>query len=322
MDSVRSTWQDVALLVAGALISTLAGRYLLGARADALVIPVIVVSLLLILLGSGLLPRFVPAFNRWRGAGRWPFHPSVGILFDMGWNPNNQETYTWTDVSPEEWRDLVQAYLRERHKNARIEFITRDSAFERFTIIINPYGGVYPESDLENYKVLRKVMDYVARGGMFANIADVPGYWAYNEVLRRRIEVTPPVYTSVPVPGGSVIQTIRPYALTPFPQRLGLRILGVEGTPLATWQVRVPGQGHPQQVTVHRVAVVESKVRSVVNTQPLHVGTAQEEVSPVLRVEFGQGQFLLCLIPHDLPPNGGVRQLVASEVASIVARQT
>lgn len=319
MRTPRSTWQDVALLVAGALISAMVGSFFQGPRDGGVIVSLGVLTVVLMLYGSGMIPNVVRVLNRWRGAGRWPFQPSVGILRDMGWNPHNDQIFTWTNVSPEKWRDLLQVYLQGRARHARIDFITTQSAFDRYTVIINPYGGVYLESDLETQQVQQKIFDYVAQGGRFANVADVPGYWAYSPTLRRRLETTPPVHHVENVPGGGVtVQVLRPYALTPFLRRLGLRILGVEGSPLAAWSIRLPGQAQPQQVTAHRIAIVEQEVHSMVAATQVTIEGALVEVSPMIRVGFGRGQFIICLMPHDLPQNAGVRQLVAQEIASML----
>ena len=319
MRTARSTWQDVALLVAGALISAIFGSFFQRPGNDRIVVPLGVVAVLLILYGSDLAPRLAHVVNRWRGAGRWPFQPSTGILRDMGWNVNNDQIFTWTDISPEGWRDLIQGYLSGRTRQARIDFITTLSAFERYTVIINPYGGVYLEPDLEPQHVLQKIFNYVARGGRFVNVADVPGYWAYSPTMRRRVETTPPVHHIESVPGGGItVRALRPYALTPFLRRLGLRVLGVEGSPLASWSIRLPGQAQPQQVVAHRVAIVEREVRSMVTAMQLTIEGIPEEVSPIFRVDFGRGQFMICLMPHNLHQNMGVRQLLAQEISSML----
>lgn len=317
MRTPRSAWQDVALLVAGALISAMVGSFFQRRGDDGLLVPLGVVTLVLIVYGSGIVPRLVRVLNRWRGAGRWPFPPSIGILRDMGWNLHNDQIFTWTDVSPEAWRDLLQVYLRERRRQAPIDFITTQSAFERYTVVVNPYGGVYLESDLETQQVQQRIFDYVAQGGRFVNVADVPGYWAYSPTLRRRLETTPPVHHIENTPGGGItVHALRPYALTPFLRRLGLRILGVEGSPLASWSIRLPGQAQPQQVVAHRVAIVEREVRSLVTAMRVTIASVPEEVSPMFLVEFGRGQFIICLIPHNLLQNVGVRELLAEEIAS------
>ncbi|MGH2403444.1 MAG: hypothetical protein ACRDGN_03165, partial [bacterium] len=186
-------------------------------------------------------------------------------------------------------------------------------------IIINPYGGVYLESDLETQQVQQKIFDYVARGGTFVNVADVPGYWAYSPTMRRRVETTPPVHHIENIPGGGItVRALRPYALTPFLRRMGLRVLGVEGSALASWSIRLPGQSQPQQVVAHRVAIVEREVRSIVTAMRVTIEGRLEEVSPMFRVEFGRGQFMICLMPQDLPQNVVIRQLLAEEIASML----
>jgi hypothetical protein len=35
---------------------------------------------------------------------------------------------------------------------------------------------------------LDEIFNYVKEGGIFLNISDIPGYWAYNKLLERRLD--------------------------------------------------------------------------------------------------------------------------------------
>ena len=60
-----------------------------------------------------------------------------------------------------------------------------------YPVILNPYGGVYPENDLARYESLNAIFKYVEKGGVFVNVADIPFYYAFDKKLNRKVDTTP-----------------------------------------------------------------------------------------------------------------------------------
>jgi hypothetical protein len=55
---------------------------------------------------------------------------------------------------------------------------------DRYSVILNPYGSIYPESDIENLAVMKSILDYVHNGGMFVNVADIPFFFPFDKERR------------------------------------------------------------------------------------------------------------------------------------------
>jgi hypothetical protein len=92
---------------------------------------------------------------------RWK-NPNIGILNDMGNDMTNNETSNYTDFSPEDWKNTL-----DKKTNLKIELININKSFDNYVAILNPYGGVYPESDLKKLSTLTKILDFVNEGGIF-----------------------------------------------------------------------------------------------------------------------------------------------------------
>lgn len=107
--------------------------------------------------------------------------------------------------------------------------------FDKYTAILNPYGGVYPERDLSNYETLNKILNYVREGGFFINVADIPGYFACPLVKPwGKIEIAlrnaPYAYKFIPNLSGLLrpVEKVPFFGDTPFTEKLGLRMHNTE----------------------------------------------------------------------------------------------
>jgi hypothetical protein len=62
-------------------------------------------------------------------------------------------------ILPEEWKKLIEdSAKKERIKKIRVKLIKIKKTFDSYATIINPYGGIYPESDLENFVTMDKIL--------------------------------------------------------------------------------------------------------------------------------------------------------------------
>jgi hypothetical protein len=97
------------------------------------------------------------------------------------------------DSDTSSWIDLSLQQLEQTLKIEQIKYciIKSEKSIEEFPITINPYGGVYPESNISIFQSLENIFDYVKRGGIYINIADIPFYYAYDSSLHRRVDTTP-----------------------------------------------------------------------------------------------------------------------------------
>ncbi len=101
---MANSLKSLALLFAGALASVIGGLLiqapLLDIRSGILGATVII----LLLYGSGAVSKMGHRFNLWKRKGNRLVAPKMGILSDMRWDLKNKEIYSWTGISPEEWK--------------------------------------------------------------------------------------------------------------------------------------------------------------------------------------------------------------------------
>jgi hypothetical protein len=209
---------------------------------------------------------------------RWK-KPKIGILNDMEWNVTNKEILTYTDVPPQKWKELFKS-----SSSYDIELINVNHNFDKYVAILNPYGGVYPETNLRNLSTLKKIIAFVDSGGVFVNIADIPTYWAYHVKLKRKVDTTKPIYT---VSQNQLIP-IRPFQLTPLMKELGLSVLNV--SPLN--QNFGGFSQNPTSIVSERIAILESNIENLVPTN--RIGNI--DTTAFFTVKYGEGDFLFSLI--------------------------
>lgn len=285
--------RQLALLFAGALASALISLLIFGFDI-CLIVGLSGVILLLILYGSGVTSKSWHRINLWRRS----HSPKIGILSDMGGVLKNREIYTWTNISPEGWRKEIEK-LAENEK-VKIELINVGRNFDPYTAIVNPYGGVYPERNLKNFETLNKIIEYVTGGGLFVNVADIPSYFAYNQLLRRRLDATPLIYGIKSMPNGRIqIIPVRPFELTPLMEKLGLRVLNIEEKLKPyDWDIKFEDEfkeilnSRICKIKVHRAVVVEKNVKAVVKPFKYR----DKEITPFFFAKYGEGDFLISLI--------------------------
>lgn len=154
----------------------------------------LVVSILFIALGTKLdeyLVNVYYAYFRWKRN-----RIKIGIISIQGLEPKN--VISWNNnpnsifkgeinelknILGKELSNILSPQNRAGKNNITLDFNTIDITKEnlsKFEIIINPYGGSYPEEDPINLSSLNKILNYIDNGGIFVNISDVPFFWQVN----------------------------------------------------------------------------------------------------------------------------------------------
>ncbi|XHH09905.1 MAG: hypothetical protein ACFCUE_04560 [Candidatus Bathyarchaeia archaeon] len=206
--------------------------------------------------------------------------PIVGILNDMGYDLNNNpDISVWTNVPPTVWAELI------KKAGLNVKFINVANDFDEFSAILNPYGSVYPELDLRTFSSKRKILDFVAEGGIFVNVADIPTFYAYNPKLKRRIETTKPKLTVI----DGHVKSLRLFSLTPLLDELGLSILNIEQIPQ---DFKKYSKEEKTNVITERVAIVDSdSIRSFIPTATLEINA----ITSFFSVSYSEGDFIFSL---------------------------
>jgi len=314
-------WKQLALLFAGALASVIGGLLIRPPFPEEHLYILSTTVVILILYGSGAISKLWHSYNLWKRRGNKLVTPKVGILNDMGWKTENAEIRAWTDISSEEWRKEIEKLAGK--VKIKVELIDAGKNFDPYIVILNPYGGVYPERDVKNFETLNKILNYVNEGGLFVNVADVPGYWAYNLLLKRRLDATPPIYGIDKTPNGKIlIIPVRPFELTPFMEKLGLRVLNIENTNFCRWNVEFEDKFNRimediDEIKVHRVVILERNVEAIIKPKKLEqIG----ETTPLFFVNYGDGKFLISLVFFDkgYPQNSKMKEILAKIIIELV----
>ena len=172
-------------------------------------------------------------------------------------------------------------------------------------------------------ETLNKIFDYVNKGGLFVNVADIPGYWAYNLLLKRRLDATPPIYGIDRAPNGQIlIIPIRPFELTPFMEKLGLRVLNIENSPLTNWKVEFEDRfkrmaGDVGEIKVDRATVAERNVKPIIKPKV----DGQTAITPLFVGGYGDGEFLISQIFLDnesRPQNNKMKEILTKILIELI----
>jgi len=214
--------------------------------------------------------------NRWRA----PY--KIGILSDMGWDESNEEIFSWTNISIDEWREEIN----NRKLNIKIDKIKVSNDFNKYVAIINPYGGVYPESDLKNLSDFKYILSYVNNGGIFTNVADIPTYWAYNHKLKRKIDNTRAIYA---IDKDYQVIAHKPFSLTPLVEELGLNMYNTSTNPTPIDLTEYDDTD--LKFVSKRICVMESNVTSCIPTYSY----GKKKITSLFYCNYGEGTFLISL---------------------------
>lgn len=100
----------------------------------------------------------------------------IGVISDL---PFHGQGHAPSDMPPEKWVDYLKRKLPAKlHvRTLKISNFFTQLCIDRYNAIINPYGSIYPEIDMQNLPILKRILHYVEHGGLFLNIADLPFFF-------------------------------------------------------------------------------------------------------------------------------------------------
>ena len=197
----------------------------------------------------------------------------------MGWDSKNSEISGWTDTSPEDWAKLI------KRSDFNVKFIKINDDFDQFVAVLNPYGSVYPETNLRSLSSQRKLLSFVEDGGIFVNVSDIPTYYAYDVKLKRRVDTTKPIFR---VNKDKQLLPIRLFQLTPLMKELGLSVLNLPPQPLNFKRF----SELEIDIVSERVAVIESTIETLIPTIPI----GKINTTAFFAVPYGKGDFIFSLL--------------------------
>lgn len=230
----------------------------------------------------------------------------IGIISDIPWNDYTRP-YFASDFRPEHWEKIIYSVANDIHLKIEVQQISVDKDFEPFIAILNPYGGAYPEADLGESATLKKIKNYVANGGLFVNVSDVPTYYVYGLTLKKITDNTPALYDTISSGKKVNIVEYRPFSNTPWIKELALRIVTFDSGTQCNVELASDG-GFSQftkcWITYRRAVAIDSNVESCIeplsvvvydNSLRIQHGSQNYDISPIFYVNFGKGHFLISL---------------------------
>lgn len=290
---MRETLKALALLFAGAIASVIGGILLSPPVPRFYIYISSAAVIILILYGSGAVSKTWHSYHLMRRKGKRIFAAKIGVLTDIDWKPEEWDN-AWSDITPVEWKKEMESHAKHNDLRINVKLISIRQNLDQYVAVLNPYGGVYPETDIMKSESLNKIFEYVSEGGIFINISDIPGYWQYDPKLKRILDATPPIYYEV-TPYD--VEAIRKFELTPFMKRMGLKAYNSEGTAVHDWKVEFAEGFNTlkkagMQIKVQRTIVVEKNVKPII--KPISV-EGIGEMTPLCMVYYGKGIFIISL---------------------------
>lgn len=104
--------------------------------------------------------------------------PKVGILNGSIISPQREHKCEkgWTNVTPSMWNLALQEAL---HK--KIELIPVSKINDSFSLIINPFGDIFPEQDTKLHKTFYAICNFVKNGGFY--VATGGSFFAHQNTI-------------------------------------------------------------------------------------------------------------------------------------------
>lgn len=261
MKLIHQKIKEISFLLAGALIGIISISFQGQISSHLLAIGIIIVFLMLI--GVGIIDGiifvrifFIRKINNFRRK------ICLYAPYEI-----DSETSSWIDVSQ---RQLLNLIIKNKINFA---IIKKESSIFKYPVVVNPYGGVYPEKNASTLESLNFLFDYVNKGGIYINIADIPFYYAFDQYHKRMINTTPLA--------GDFSQ-VRSFLQTILTKKLHCFVFGLTS-----------GEDFDNNIT--RIISLAKNSRNLFN-KSIKIDETETLYSPVLTIPYGKGYFVFSTI--------------------------
>lgn len=284
--------KDLSLLIAGALAGLLSSLFI----EKNLRINVLIVTGILFLgfssYGLSIIDKIILNITRFNRSIRKKRCKLIGIINDMNWNENDIQITSWTHVDISTWIKKIKNREKNIISRIKVNKVLLNKKIEKYNYIINPYGGVYPEKDTIKKINLDLIMNYVAEGGVFINVSDVPGYWMYNLLLKTKVESAPNKYS---LNDKLELKIYRPFGETPFMEKLAINIINVTEHNNIFNEIKINNKifniVEVQKYKTDRIAVINNNIEPYIT----FIGNNGYNFSPFFKIPYGKGYFIINL---------------------------
>jgi hypothetical protein len=155
--------------------------------------------------------------------------PVIGILQEPQCE-NNVDGHPFTSFLTNDWNTDL------RRLGLNTEIISVDQISDKYTVVINPYGEVYPERDPIFLLSFQKIGDYISKGGVFVCAGGVPFFYCWDARTHHRITLSKTLQAYVQIGQNAAGQNVLVpqffypplYSLidTPVNEKFGVSVLG------------------------------------------------------------------------------------------------
>lgn len=128
--------------------------------------------------------EIVTLLHRIEKQQKFQFPIQVAILNGYVEGPDALETpcdsAPFTNFSIDDWEDFFQGIRIDGQIKYRVLRISASEISNRFALIVNPFGEVYPEKDFQERIVFDIIKSYVADGGLFATTGGFAFFYGWD----------------------------------------------------------------------------------------------------------------------------------------------
>lgn len=259
--SIYNIIREISFIISGSLISLLfipfeekVGKYS---------IHIITLILFFLLLGMGL---FEWPYKLYQVIRKFINVKRKTIAIFAPYNITMQNS-SWLEIS---YDDISKLF---KNKGLRYKRERKESVYDFYKIIVNPYGGTYPENNISNLRSLDRIFSFVRNGGVYINIADIPFYYAYDSNLRRRVDTTP-------LSGG--LSSTRSFLETLLVKRLHI------------FTFRHIGENNKD---MRIISLTDNSKNLYIKAYKINYDGKEYKCSPFLAIPYGKGYFVFSTFP-------------------------
>ncbi len=257
----------------------------------------------------------------------------IGVLNGFFKDSVNEEKCTertFTKYSENDWEKyLSELKTPEGSSIFQVESISIAEMGNKYAIVVNPFGEVYPEIDSENIKSFYKILDYISNGGIFVCAGGLPFWYA--------------CMTDKKIPQDSRIKSMHQGPLIldqtgklqiPLKNGLFYRFFSCEFTggkpiPLAFEQKPEDQEACGDLIKLPETQNVINEFRSVTGSHFLNiipliraVREPYGEIFPIVAVPYKLGYLISAGINLGNDPNGDSFKLVISAISGFLKKHS
>lgn len=280
-----------------------------------IVISSFLLAILLVALGTNnfeiLYKRLLIFFRRSRKGKNLKF----GIFHDIPWC-DNELLHTWTNISPSEWKTSLDNLFKNRKIKCTTDLINTGEILHKYDVVVNPYGGVYKETDVKNLKELDKIFQFVEQGGIYINVSDIPGYYHYFGSINRAPQSKN--YGGLEEIKHKGILINRAFVVTPFLERLGMRAYFIADT---LSEDRYASRYKNLESKSSNDFVLQRIFRQETNVEGVLLLQDYPDHTPWCTVTYGKGCFIFSMVSLSHEENLGFRTKFVERIVQMIEKE-